>query len=178
MISSEELVQFKAFALRDGAYMGVLWVVSFACFVCSQSQPFMSLAFDLSIVMIPYLAFFFVRHYRDDILGGFISFRRAWAYVARVFLYATLILAITQWAYFQFIDGGALVTGMINTVNSDEFAPVLEAYKMSRKELIDQLQLISEARPIDFAFTFIWLNVFAGLIIGWIVALFTKRTKK
>lgn len=178
MITSQQFIQFKAFARQDGALMGALWVLSFGCFVLSQSQPYMSLLFDLTLVCIPYAAATQVSRYRDMVLDGTISFRRAFYYALLIFFYATLILAIGQWAYFEFIDKGRMVTGMMATINSDDFKPVLEAYKMTREEVSQQMQILTETRPIDFALTFMSVNIILSFVMAWIVALFTKRTRK
>lgn len=178
MITSEQVIQLKAFARQDGAIMGLLWIASFVCFAMSQTQPLLSFAFDISIVGIPYVAAAFARRYRDAVLGGCISFRRCFFYVQLIFLYATLILAIGQWAYFEFVDHGQLVGGMMKSINSPEFQPVLEAYRYSKEEVNKQMEMLTQTRPIDFALTFVWVNVIAGTILAWIIALFTKRTKQ
>lgn len=178
MIQQAEYLQFKAYARQYGAVMGLIWIVSFACFVGAVSIPAMSFCFDFSIILIPFLAAFFVRLYRDGIIGGSISFRRAFGYSAFIFFYATLILAIAQWVYFQYLDHGMIVGTMVQNINKPEFEEVLKLNGISKKEIEDNLQMLAETRPIDIVFAFIWLNMLAGLIISWIVALFSKRGKK
>lgn len=178
MITTEQVIQFKAFARQDGAIMGLLWIASFMCFALSQTQPLLSVAFNISLVGIPFGAAALLRRYRDGVLGGIISFKRAFFYVQLIFLYATLILAIGQWAYFEFLDHGRLVGGMIKAVNSPEFQPVLEAYQLTKEDMNKQLEILTETRPIDFALTFVSFNILIGTILAWIIALFTKRTKK
>lgn len=178
MIEQQEYIQMKAFARQYGAVMGLIWVASFACFVGSIKEPMLSFGFDMSIAMIPFVAGHFVRNYRDRIVDGSISFRRAFGFSMFIFFYATLILAIAQWAYFQYLDGGMIVGNMLKVIESPEFAEVLKANQFDKKMLTEQIQLLSETRPIDFALTFMWMNVMAGLIISWFVALFTKRRKK
>ncbi len=168
----------KAFARQDGAFMGLLWIVSFACFVVSQEYPALSLFFDLTLISIPFFASLRIKNYRDKVINGVISFRRAFAYSLLIFLYATLLLAIAQWIYFQYIDNGSMVGGMIKTVNSPEFGPVLEAYKITKEEMNKQLDLLTSTRPIDLVCSFMWLNMTAGIIISWVVALFTKKSKR
>ena len=177
MIQQQEYIQLKAFARQYGAMMGLFWVLSFACFVGSTREPMLSFAFDFSIALVPFLAHFFVRQYRDGVIGGCISFRRAVGFSVFIFFYATLILAIAQWIYFQYLDGGMLVGHMMKIINTPEFEEALKANQLDKKQITDQLELLSETRPIDFALAFMWMNIFAGVVISWIVALFTKRTK-
>ena len=176
MISSQEYIQLKAFARQDGTFMGLLWIVSFACFLISQTHTTMSFVFDLTIISIPFFAASRAKNFRDYALGGTISFGRALAYLLLLFGYAILLFALAQWAYFQFIDGGRLVGGMVKTVNSPEFKAVLDAYQISKAELEQSMKTLSEARPVDFAVTFIWMNMFACMLMSWVIALLTKRS--
>ena len=175
MLTRQEYIQLKAYARQHGAVMGLLWIASFACFIGSISEPYMPLLFNFTIILIPFLASFFVKYYRERVAGGILSFWRAYCYSLLIFFYATLLLAIAQWAYFEFLDHGRMLGSMVTTVNAPEFAPVLEAYKISREEMLEQLDILSETRPIDFVFTFMWMNIIIGLILSWFIALFTKR---
>lgn len=176
MIQQQEYIQLKAYSRQYGAVMGLLWVLSFACFVGSVKAPMLSLAHNFSIILIPFAANTFVKMYRDGIVGGVISFRRAFAFSMFIFFYATLILAIAQWAYFQYIDNGMLVGHTVKIINSPEYEELLKAYQISKKEVTDSLQQLAETRPIDFALAFMWLNIIAGMAISWVVALFTRRS--
>ncbi|MCM1078010.1 MAG: DUF4199 domain-containing protein [Bacteroidales bacterium] len=175
-MTRQEYIQLKAYARQQGTAMGLLWIASFACFVGSISEPYLSFFFNFTIILIPFLAASFVRYYRDRILGGILSFRRAYCYSLLLFFYATLLLAIVQWGYFEFLDNGRMLGSMVTTVNSPEFVPALEAYNVSKEEVLEQLNILSETRPIDFAFTFMWMNIFFGAVLSWFIALFTKRS--
>jgi len=178
MIKAEEYIQLKAFARQDGTFMGLLWIVSFALFLMSQSQPVLSVVFDISIVCIPFFAASRAKHFRDYALDGVISYHRAFAYLFLLFGYAILLFAIAQWVYFQFIDGGNLIAGMVKTINSQEFKVVIDAYKISKEELQKSMDQLTNATPVDFAVTFMWLNFIACILISSVLALFTMRTQK
>lgn len=177
MIKQDEYIQFKAFARQYGALMGLLWVFSFACFVGSIHEPTLSFLFDFTIISIPFTAHLFTCRYRDQILSGRISFRRAFGFNMFVFFYAMLIMALAQWAYFEFLDNGTMIGKMIQTINTDEFKAILEQNQMSKKDIEQQFEVLAETRPIDFALTFMWLNSFAGLISSWLIALFVHRRR-
>lgn len=178
MIQQQEYIQLKAYSRQYGAVMGLIWIASFACFVGSVKEPMMSFAFDLSIMMIPFFAYTFVRMYRDGVIGGVISFRRAFGFSMFIFFYATLILAFGQWAYFQYLDGGMLVGHTLKMISQPEFEEVFKANGISKEQLTTQLESLSEVRPIDFALAFMWMNIMAGMVISWFVALFAKRTER
>lgn len=178
MIERNEYIQLKAYARQYGAFMGLAWIAIFACFIGTVFKPALSIAFDIGIIMIPILAHFFVKRYRDGIIGGFISFRRAFFFSMLIFIYASLLLGIAQWAYFQFIDGGRLVGELQKVLVSPEFKPVIDAYSQNGIDLSKQMDVLSTSRPIDFAFTFMWFNFIAGTFVSFVVALFLKKTKQ
>lgn len=136
MLTKPEYIQLKAYARLHGTIMGLLWIAGFACFVGSISEPVLSFFFNFTIIFIPFLAASFVRYYRDRVLGGMLSFRRAYCYSLLIFFYATLLLAIAQWAYFEFLDQGRMLGSMTRMISTPEFAPVLEAYKVSKEEVL------------------------------------------
>lgn len=173
-----EFVQLRAYARNFGGVMGLWWFLSFACFVGVLYEPALSFAFDLSIVAVPFIATYITRYYRDRILDGIISFRRAFAYIFLVFFYATLILSIVQWVYFTYLDNGRLVASMLERINSPEMAAVIDAYNMPKEELVEQMNLISESRPIDLVFSFMWFDFIACAVISFMVALICKRTRR
>lgn len=178
MISEQEYIQFKAYARQYGAMMGLVWVLSFACFVGGVKWPMLSFGFQISIMMIPFLASFFVRAYRDGVLNGLISFRRAFGFSLFIFFYAMLILAICQWAYFQYLDGGLIMGNMMKLVTTPEYEEMLKQMQIDKELMKQQIESLAEVRPIDFALSFMWMNTFAGVVISWLVALFTKRSNK
>lgn len=176
-MSTAEYIQLRAFARVYGLVLGAVWAVGFVSFARSLSEPGLSLLFDASLVSTPILFYSFARGYRDRVLSGRISLLRAWGLTLMIALYATLIMAAAQWAYMEFADGGQMVGAMRRAVAAPEFQPVLVAYGVTRGDVEAQLTLLSETRPIDFAFSFIWINAAASAVIGWVAALFVKRSK-
>ena len=87
-------------------------------------------------------------------------------------------MAIAQWVYFAFLDNGRIVAVMLERINSPEMQPVFEAYAIPKAELIEQMNAISASRPIDLVFSFMWFNMFASLVISFLVALICKRTNR
>ena len=94
-----------------------------------------------------------------------------------MFFHAILIFALGQWIYFQFLDNGKLLGGMMDMVSSPEYVAVLKAYNMNKEDVTQQLQALMETRPIDFALSFMWMNIFATSILSVFVALFGRIRK-
>ena len=77
--SNDEYRQFTAFARIDGAIIGVMWVVSFFCFIGNLQMPMLGLAGMAIGIYSIIMAAMRLRKFRDRILGvpGTDSYHRA-----------------------------------------------------------------------------------------------------
>ena len=57
--------------------------------------------------------------FRNNVLGGAISLRRAYAYSLYNFVYASLVFALVQFVYFRFVDNGGFGGLLTDTAHSD-----------------------------------------------------------
>lgn len=105
MINVAHLVQLKAFARQDALLLALLWAASFACIMMLNA----GLIGNILALATPFLVGKRLAAFRTQALYGVISFRRAYAYSLYVFIYASLVFALVQYAYFQFLDNGAFV---------------------------------------------------------------------
>ena len=166
--SNDGYRQFTAFARIDGAIIGVMWVVSFFCFIGNLQMPMLGLAGMAIGIYSIILAAMRLRKFRDRILGGRISFGKATLYSIMTYFYATILMAVGQYVYFQFIDQGYMVNQTIAMLSMPETAKVVtEVYGMDPKQMIAILQAtMGTIRPIEIAFQFLTLNVILGIIIS------------
>lgn len=170
MITKEEYTQLKAFARVDGLVVGILWIVSFAFFIGGYYNPLMSpvsLAFGVVSIVVAVVR---LRRFRDNVLGGIISFRRAWGYGMLVFFYAALLMAISQFAYFQLLDGGFLLNQYVKMSTTPEFKSMMQGYGMTPSDMRLAFDTLAKMRPIDIAIQFLSMNIIIGIIISMIAA--------
>ena len=113
--------------------------------------------------------------FRTQALYGVISFRRAYAYSLYVFIYASLVFALVQYAYFQFLDNGAFAELITTTMK--QVAPVYEQNGVSKEEIKNSMDLITMITPVQWAFMFMMQNLFIGAIISLPIALIGKRNR-
>ena len=85
MIRIETLVQLKAFARQDALLLALVWTASFACMTIVQA----GIIGNLLALATPFVVGWRLTKFRDHALYGYISFRRAFAYCAYVFFYAS-----------------------------------------------------------------------------------------
>ncbi len=170
-----EYTQLKAFAKIDGAYLGITWIASFALSLVGLSVPGWSIAGMMLAVLSPVLAAVRLRKFRDVAREGVISFRRAMAYYALTFLYASLLLALAQYVYFAYIDGGYIVRAYTSLFSMPEIAESLRASGISEQQMNEYIRMLGQAEPIHIALNVLSMNVLVGIILSIPVAAILKR---
>lgn len=173
-MTTAEYIQLKAFARIDGALLAVVWTVSFAMYVAGIANPLLMMGGMVVAVVSPFYAASKLRRFRDNVLGGAISFRRAYAYTALMFFYAALLFAVAQFAYFQFIDNG-YVMSQVSQVLSDAQTKSLLQQNGMWQTFEDAIATFNNIRPIDFALNYLPMNIVAGLVLGFPIAAYAKR---
>lgn len=178
MITTSEYQQLKAFARVDGAVLGLIMSATFYMFVSSLSNPAWQLAYILGIVAAPLFVALRVRNYRDKIVQKRVSFRRAVAYSMLCFGYASLIVALVVYVYFQFFDHGMMVENMKGYFAAPEMQQAMKIYGIERSVLNEQISAMSNLRPIDAAFSMISNTLIAGMGCSLFIAVFSKRNPR
>lgn len=177
--NGDDFRQFTGFARIDGAVMGIMWIVSFFCFVGEFEYPLLAilaLCLGLGSVIVGIVR---LCKFRDSVLGGYISFGKAMLYSIMIYFYAALLLAVAQYVYFQFVDKGYLINQYITQLSvPDNAKMVKEVYGMEAKQLIAILQSTMAAlRPIEIAFQFLTLNVILAIILSVPAGALTRRKR-
>lgn len=178
MTTREEYEQIKAFARIDGAIMGVMWIISFACFIAQFYMPLLNMAaliFGIASIIVSAIR---LRNFRDNILDGVISYWRAYGYSLLTYFYAALLLAAAQYIYFQFIDHGFLLNQYTTMTSSPEFKSMMTLYGIKADEMKLTMDTIATLRPIDIALQFLTTNLFFGIVISWPMAALIKSKYK
>lgn len=173
-MSSEEYRQLKAFARVDGVLLAVMWTASFACCIGGLASPMLSLIGMLIGIFSPFFAAMRLIKFRDNVRDGIISFRRGYAYTVLMFFYAAILFALAQLIYFQFIDQGYIMSRMTMLMSDDVNRKAMDAYGMTEtfRQAIAQM---SQTRPIDYALSYLSINIFLGFILGLPIAAVTNR---
>lgn len=175
-MAPEEYIQLKAFARIDGALLSVIWIASFACYIIGLSNPMMMTGGLIIAVCSPFFAAMRLRKFRDGVREGNISFRRGYVYIILMFFYSALLFAIAQFLYFQFLDGGYLISQVKEMMDTDLNRQVIQTYGLS-EALNDSLRQMAETRPIDYALNYLTLNIILGIVLGLPIAAVMKKSR-
>lgn len=167
----------KAFARIDGALLGLIWVISFACFIGNFHNPMWGLAWFGLIFITPFFVGFRIDKFRRNVLDGAISFRRALGYSMFTFIYSSLILAIAQYIYFQFMDNGFVSGQYISLFSNPQYKALFKASGITGKEMSAALDMLTNFRPIDFAVQGLFSNIAVGFLLSLPIALVMNYRK-
>ena len=175
MATNDDYKYFSAHSRVDGAIIGAMWIASFFCFVGEFQVPVLSfVAVALAIASVGVLVVR-ARKFRDNILGGEISFGKAMLYCVQTFFHSILLMAVA----FQFMDHGYIINQYISMLSTPEYASVAkEVYGVEAKQLIAILQnTMTTMRPIEIAYQFLTINVIVGILISLPVAAIVRRVR-
>jgi len=173
-MTPQEYIQLKAFARQDGAFLALLWIGSFVCYILGLTNPMLGLVAMLLICSTPFLAASRLRHYRDYGREGIISFARSYAYTVMIFFYAGVLLAIVIYLYFAFMDKGMFVGKLIEILQSPEGKQAIQAYGMEA-QMDENIKFLADMRPIDFALNMLTVNIISGFFLGIPIAAIMQR---
>lgn len=174
-MSPLEFIQLKAFARQDGTILGVIWIVSFACFIGEFSNPLLGMVALILAVISPFFVAMRLRKFRDHIRDGNISFRRALAYGILMFFYASLLFAIAQYVYFRYFDHGFLV-GQYNSMFSTPEAKNMMKAMQAGEQIKNGINLLASLRPIEIVFEFLSMNISIGILLSVPIAALMRST--
>lgn len=169
MIRIETLVQLKAFARQDALWLAILWTASFACIMLLN----VGLIGDILALATPFVLGKRLCSFRDNALGGVISFRRAFAYCAYTFFYASLVYAVVQFAYFQFLDHGAFAQNITTTMQT--LTPMYEQSGIPKEQINNYISILGMITPVQWAFMFMMQNLIIGALVAFPIAALCQR---
>ncbi|MBP3757312.1 MAG: DUF4199 domain-containing protein [Prevotella sp.] len=168
-----EYIQLRAFARNDGAYLAVLWIVSFACICMGMKTPFLGTLGTTMAFLSPFFICRRIQSFRDHVREGELSYWNGYIYSMSMFFYASLLFAIIQYAYFAFIDGGSFFATSL-----DQARQILLANKYPEKEINAAIEEYRSMRPIDWALYFMSMNIIIGGVASIIIAAITRKKTK
>lgn len=159
-----------------GAYLGVYWIIGAVFFPLGLANPLLFLLFIAFVIGGPFVGYYYVKTYRKQACGGYISFSHAWLFSMLMYVFAALLAAAAHYIYFRFIDGGYIINTYTSLIN-DFFSQNTTAAGMTPyKEQMEQaLEQLSKFTPIDITMQIFSNNIFWGILLAIPTALFAMK---
>ena len=128
-MSSQEQPSMIHYAMNFGAVVGVYYIAKFCLFPMSFNSTFAGMLFIGLTLMVPLLMYRLVKYYRDRYLGGDITFTHALAFTVLSMGFGSLLAAVAHYTYFAFIDGGAMMSAIEQSV--EQMVAIAESTAMA-----------------------------------------------
>ena len=136
----------QRYAMLFGTYLGGFWILKFILFPLGISVPFLFSIFIGLTLCVPFMAYYYVRMYRNMVCGGTISFLHAWIFTVFMYMFAALLTAVAHYIYIRFID-----------------------------QLREGLSQVRSLTPIEITMQMMSMNVFVGSLLAIPTALFVMK---
>ena len=166
--------QLRAYAAQYGAIVGLIWIVSFAFYIVGLTHPLIGNIGLLIGIFSVVAAGFLVRKFRHEISP--LRFAQSWWMSILIYMYASLLMALAQYIYFAYIDGGYIVQAYSAIMSTPEATAMLKAYGMSGQQLQESINLLAQTEPIYIVLNILSMNVTCGIILSLPVAAIMKRS--
>lgn len=164
-MTPQDLKQLRAFARQDGAILGAAWIASFVCAMLSLQSAGLALLSNLLALATPFLVAFRLGKFRDQVLGGYVSFGRALLYCVHVFGCATLLLTVAQFLYLRYLDASYL-TYVVET-----YRQILETTQgMDPKEVAQMIDTLDGITPVAWVSAFMIGELLVGAVLSPLIA--------
>lgn len=173
-MSRETYLRLRAFARLDGFRLGLFWVVSFALFIGYFTYPVCGFLWVGTLLFTPFYIGMRTQSYSEQTEEQRISYGHAYAHSSLTVFYASLILAICQWTYFQYLDNGFLINQYASMFTEKENKAMLEIIGYTKDMVDNMVESLRSLRPIDLSLQMMWSNMVAGLIISLTTALYVS----
>lgn len=174
-------------AMNMGAVAGVYYIAKFCLFPLSLHSTMAALLFLGLTLVVPFLIYQLTKRYRDQYCGGQIEFTRAFFFSMLTMGFGSLLAAAAHYIYFAFIDGGAMVGALVQSIeqlqsidltalegaNADAVTQ-FNQYVEAMEQTVQQLQALS---PIDITMGMLSNNFSWSVILSLPIALIVKNIK-
>lgn len=127
-----------------------------------------------TMVFTPFFVGMRTQAYGEQTEEHHISYGHAYAHSSLTVFYGSLILAIAQWAYFQYLDNGFLINQYASMLTNKDNKSLVEAMGYTSDMIDKMMSSLRALRPIDITLEMMWGNMVAGLIISLTTALYVS----
>jgi hypothetical protein len=172
-------------AMNFGAVVGLYYIGKFCLFPLSLHSTMAALLFLGLTLVVPVLVYWLVRRYRDQYSGGKISFSQAFIFAVFVMGFGALLAAVAHYIYFAYVDGGAMVGALVQSVetlqsvdlgelegvDTDAIAQFNQYIGLMQQTML-QLQAMT---PIDMTLGMLSNNLSWSIIVSLPIALLVKN---
>ena len=166
----------QKYAMHFGTYMGIYWTLKFILVPLGFTIPFLMSLYSGLTLAVPFMGYYYVKIYRDKVCGGTITFAHSCFFTLFMYMFASLLVAVAHYLYFQFIDHGLILEEYSKAINQFLVqTPGMETEKLALKNILESLYNLT---PIDITMQLLSFDVFSGSLLAIPTALFVMKQNK
>lgn len=160
----------KTDAIKHAMYFGLLLGLLFSANFWTQTSTNLMVN-SLQIVficLIPYVVFLIMRHCRENVFEGVITYGQSFFYGIQLFFYASVISAAFKFFYFKVINPLYL-----KNLKETSLKVLEELNHPITNEIISATETVFV--PLNMSLQFIWTNMFLGVFLLILLSAFVKK---
>jgi len=158
-----------------GLFLGLFLILRFFLSAFSPSSMTFSFLVLFATCLIPILAYFFARKFRDNFFEENVRYAHIYMFCFLLFFFASLFLAAVEYIFYQYIQPDFL---------NQQYSLLLNEMKLLEKQIPElstyaaEITKVGVPSAIEVAIQNIWIYSFFGMVIGFILGFFLKRNTK
>ncbi len=156
-------------AMTYGLGLGIYWAIKYVFFILGVSYPMFNIVYWILTLAVPFIAYYFTKKYKDEALGGQISFFHAWRYGTMLYFFAALIVSLVHFIFYQYIASPDFIANAYDqTIN-------LLKQSQINTSMMESLSKMPVPSPIQMAIQGIFNNIFYGIVLSIPVAFIVSK---
>lgn len=158
-------------AMTYGLGLGIYWAIKYVFFIFGVRHPVFNIIYWILTLGVPFIAYYFTKQYKEEALGGEISFFHAWRYGTMLYFFAALIVSLVHFVFYQYIASPDFI--------SQVYSQTIDLLKQSHIDtsMMETLSKIPVPSPIQMAIQGIFNNIFYGIVLSVPVAFIVSKRK-
>lgn len=165
-------------AMTYGLALGVYWVIKYIFFTLSISVPELYYIYLGLTFIVPFIAYYLTKKYRDNDLNGQISFFHAWRFGTMLYFFAALIVSLAHFIFFQYIAPSDFIAQTMAVFVNQLKQMQADTSFVETVEAVETMSKTNVLTPIHMAIQGIFNNIFYGIIFSIPVAAVLCKTNK
>lgn len=156
------------FAANKGLILGLAMGVIYLLEAFFPQAKLVRTICSLAEIGLLFLVYHFVRTFRQEQMGGYIRFGKAWTLSFWIYAFAALIAAVFQFVHMQFLQPNYL---------SDLFNQLMLSFEQAglTSEQMDMFLDMGTPTAIQVTFTYIFVYIMGGAFLSLIMAAICRK---
>ena len=176
MESTYNKKDFYQRSMYYGTLLGTVWSVMYILLFAGVGNFVMLLLCSALFFASPFIAGMFAKKYRREECNDNMNFTQVWIFLFYMYISAALFSALISFIYLKFIDGGAFLLSLQETLSAGAELPGTD--ETMKQQMTTLAESIGNTSAADFVWQILSNNMFNTSVLPLIIALFIRKNNK